>query len=182
MAASFTRITTPYDDDRLCTETSRAYQLTKLLKDWSWKLCLLRPLLLRLQLELGIYYFLYYLCRLENCRLENLQSQQSVSLGRSTTVNIAGGGDEATGLSLAIASGSTSGGRLPRRNSLGNLKIPARFSQAQVELRRDLGMVREFVSNVKRGFCLAFSGFSGDLMFSYFRIIGTSKHISFPCY
>lgn len=58
------------------------------------------------------------------------QSQQSVSLGRSTTVNT-GGGDEATGLSLASGSGSGSGGGLPRRNSLGDLKIPARISQAQ---------------------------------------------------
>ena len=65
------------------------------------------------------------------------QSQQSVSLGRSTTVNV----DEATGLSLASGSGV---GGLPRRNSLGDLKIPARISQAQVGLRRDLGMVREF--------------------------------------
>jgi hypothetical protein len=32
---------------------------------------------------------------------------------------------------------------LPGRNSLGDLKIPARISQAQVGLRRDLGMVRE---------------------------------------
>ena len=79
------------------------------------------------------------------------QSQQSVSLGRSTTVNTAG--DEATGLSLASGTGS---GGLPRRNSLGDLKIPARISQAQVGLRRDLGMVREFASNVERGFFLAF--------------------------
>ena len=82
-----------------------------------------------------------------------IQSQQSVSLGRSTTVNIAGG-DE-----LAGGSGSGSGGGLPRRNSLGDLKIPARISQAQVGLRRDLGMVREFASNVERGYFLAFSAF-----------------------
>jgi hypothetical protein len=75
-----------------------------------------------------------------------LQSQQSVSLGRSTTV---AGGDEATGLSLA-----SGGGGLPRRNSLGDLKIPARISQAQVGLWRDLGMVREFASNVERGYFL----------------------------
>lgn len=36
---------------------------------------------------------------------------------------------------------------MPRRNSLGDLKIPARISQAQVGLRRDLGMVREFAMN-----------------------------------
>lgn len=39
---------------------------------------------------------------------------------------------------------------VPRRNSLGDLKIPARISQAQVGLRRDLGMVREFAANVER--------------------------------
>ena len=88
------------------------------------------------------------------------QSQQSVSLGRSTAVNVA---DEATGLSLGSGSGS---GGLPRRNSLGDLKIPARISQAQVGLRRDLGMVREFASNVERGFCFSFSVFSSDLTFS----------------
>ena len=89
------------------------------------------------------------------------QSQQSVSLGRSTAVNV---GDETTGLSLANGSGGSGG--LPRRNSLGDLKIPARISQAQVGLRRDLGMVREFASNVERRFCLAVSSFSGDLTFS----------------
>lgn len=35
-----------------------------------------------------------------------------------------------------------------RRNSLGDLKIPARISQAQVGLRRDLSMVREFAKSV----------------------------------
>ncbi|KAF8625459.1 hypothetical protein AX17_006860 [Amanita inopinata Kibby_2008] len=37
-----------------------------------------------------------------------------------------------------------------RRNSLGDLKIPARISQAQVGLRRDLGMVREFATSVEQ--------------------------------
>jgi len=41
-------------------------------------------------------------------------------------------------------------GTMPhRQNSLGDLIIPARISQAQVALRRDLGMVREFASNVE---------------------------------
>ena len=80
------------------------------------------------------------------------QSQQSVSLGRSTFAAGGGGGDETTGLSLASGSGSGGVGGLPRRNSLGDLKIPARISQAQVGLRRDLGMVREFASSVERGF------------------------------
>ena len=84
------------------------------------------------------------------------QSQQSVSLGRSTAVNVAAGGDEGTGLSLACGSGV---GGLPRRNSLGDLKIPARISQAQVGLMRDLGMVREFATSVERKFFLSFSGF-----------------------
>ncbi|KIN99197.1 hypothetical protein M404DRAFT_155639 [Pisolithus tinctorius Marx 270] len=37
---------------------------------------------------------------------------------------------------------------VPRRNSLGDLKIPARISQAQIGLKRDLGMVREFAASV----------------------------------
>jgi hypothetical protein len=64
---------------------------------------------------------------------------QSVSLGRSTGVNV-GVGDETVGGS----------GGMGRRNSLGDLKIPVRISQAQVGLRRDLGMVREFANNVER--------------------------------
>ncbi|KAI0047085.1 hypothetical protein FA95DRAFT_1559429 [Auriscalpium vulgare] len=39
---------------------------------------------------------------------------------------------------------------VPRRNSLGDLKIPARISQAQVGLKRDLTMVREFASGVEK--------------------------------
>ncbi|PCH39016.1 hypothetical protein WOLCODRAFT_141047 [Wolfiporia cocos MD-104 SS10] len=39
---------------------------------------------------------------------------------------------------------------VPRRNSLGDLKIPTRISQAQVGLRRDLGMVREFANSVEQ--------------------------------
>jgi len=41
---------------------------------------------------------------------------------------------------------------VPRRNSLGDLKIPARISEAQVALRWDLGMVREFTMNNERWF------------------------------
>lgn len=37
-----------------------------------------------------------------------------------------------------------------RRNSLGDLKIPARISQAQVGLKRDLSMVRDFATSVER--------------------------------
>ena len=43
-------------------------------------------------------------------------------------------------------------GIVPRRNSLGDLKIPARISQAQVGLKRDLGMVREFAAEVESKF------------------------------
>jgi hypothetical protein len=34
------------------------------------------------------------------------------------------------------------------RNSIGDLKMPSRISQAQVGIRRDLRMVREFAANV----------------------------------
>ncbi|KAI0338849.1 hypothetical protein BDW22DRAFT_1362572 [Trametopsis cervina] len=39
---------------------------------------------------------------------------------------------------------------VPRRNSLGDLKIPARISQAQIGLRRDLVMVRDFAVSVEQ--------------------------------
>ena len=98
-------------------------------------------------------------------RKSPLQSQQSVSLGRSTVVT---GDDESTGLSFASGSGTGgSGGAgvgLPRRNSLGDLKIPAKISQAQVGLRRDLGMVREFASNVEREFFFLSPAFSTDII------------------
>jgi hypothetical protein len=47
-----------------------------------------------------------------------------------------------------IGTGGSPG--VPRRNSLGDLKIPARITQAQVGLKRDMGMVREFAANVER--------------------------------
>ncbi|KAJ7433508.1 hypothetical protein B0H11DRAFT_1758852, partial [Mycena galericulata] len=58
-------------------------------------------------------------------------------------------------VSAAVASpfGAAGSGTM-RRNSLGDLKIPARIGQAQVELRRDLGMVREFARNVEGMFVL----------------------------
>ncbi|KAG2136566.1 uncharacterized protein EDB93DRAFT_774828 [Suillus bovinus] len=61
-------------------------------------------------------------------------SPQSASLGRATQVPLS-------------PSSSTS---VPRRNSLGDLKIPARISQAQISLKRDLGMVREFAASVDK--------------------------------
>ncbi|KAF7797262.1 hypothetical protein EIP86_008455 [Pleurotus ostreatoroseus] len=42
------------------------------------------------------------------------------------------------------------GGNVPRRNSLGDLKIPERITQAQVGLRRNLDMVRDFAANISR--------------------------------
>lgn len=72
---------------------------------------------------------------------------QVASLGRSTVVNMTINPGPAG--SIGVASGSNS---VPRRNSLGDLKIPARISQAQVSQKRDLGMVREFASNIEREF------------------------------
>jgi hypothetical protein len=65
-------------------------------------------------------------------------SPQNASLGRSTSLTVA---------SVIV----------PRRNSLGNLKIPSRISQAQVGLKRDLGMVHEFAAHVERGFFESFA-------------------------
>ena len=62
--------------------------------------------------------------------------QQSASLGRSTHPPK----DEGSNVTM------------PRRNSLGDLKIPARISQAQSGLRRDLVMVRDFATSVEREF------------------------------
>ncbi|CAL1703024.1 unnamed protein product [Somion occarium] len=61
--------------------------------------------------------------------------QQTASLGRSA---------------LPPKEKEVISGFVPRRNSLGDLKIPARISQAQVGLRRDLGMVREFATSVEQ--------------------------------
>jgi hypothetical protein len=63
-------------------------------------------------------------------------SPQAVSLGRATHPP-----------PISVATGI-----VPRRNSLGDLKIPARISQAQVGLKRDLGMVREFAAEVESEF------------------------------
>ncbi|KAJ8083987.1 hypothetical protein PM082_002754 [Marasmius tenuissimus] len=65
-------------------------------------------------------------------------SPQAASLGRSTVAP------------AIVGSAILRDSNVPRRNSLGDLKIPARISQAQVGLRRDLGMVREFASNVEQ--------------------------------
>ena len=70
-------------------------------------------------------------------------SPQAASLGRATVAP------------AIVGSAILRDSNVPRRNSLGDLKIPARISQAQVGLRRDLGMVREFASNVEREFELS---------------------------
>lgn len=57
--------------------------------------------------------------------------QQSASLGRTAQVPT-----------------TPSSSSVLRRNSLGDLKIPARISQAQIGLKRDLSMVREFAISV----------------------------------
>ena len=59
-------------------------------------------------------------------------SPQSASLGRTTQA----------------PNPPPSNASVPRRNSLGDLKIPARISQAQIGLKRDLGLVREFATSV----------------------------------
>ncbi|KAF9033514.1 hypothetical protein BJ165DRAFT_1534475 [Panaeolus papilionaceus] len=79
---------------------------------------------------------------------------QSASLGRTSGIDVSpsrvsgvavsGGGGEAEKEKEKAAHG------WKRRNSLGDLKIPARISQAQVGLRRDLGMVREFAGSVEQ--------------------------------
>lgn len=69
-------------------------------------------------------------------------SPQSASLGRTAALP---SGAEPSSSGSVIGAGS-----VPRRNSLGDLKIPARISQAQVGLRRDLGMVREFAANIEQ--------------------------------
>ena len=84
--------------------------------------------------------------------------KQSASLGRATASGVIGADGSPGGKGAAAGvsgGGGASGGGVPRRNSLGDLKIPARISQAQVGLRRDLGMVREFATNIERS-CLVF--------------------------
>ncbi|EMD36106.1 hypothetical protein CERSUDRAFT_96332 [Gelatoporia subvermispora B] len=61
---------------------------------------------------------------------------QSASLGRATQLP-----------KEHDANGSSP---VPRRSSLGDLKIPPRISQAQMGLRRDLWMVREFAASVEQ--------------------------------
>ncbi|KAG9312476.1 hypothetical protein JVU11DRAFT_6862 [Chiua virens] len=54
------------------------------------------------------------------------------------------------GRAAQVLNPSASNASIPRRNSLGDLKIPARISRAQIGLKRDLGMVREFATSVDK--------------------------------
>ena len=74
-----------------------------------------------------------------------------------------GGAEGAGGGSGGVGTGVVGTGVVPRRNSLGDLKIPARISQAQVGLRRDLGMVREFAVGVGRKSFFAILIFTHEL-------------------
>ncbi|TFY61093.1 hypothetical protein EVJ58_g4715, partial [Rhodofomes roseus] len=71
------------------------------------------------------------------------------SLGRGRTFDVAHPITTAVAheIEACVVSGA---GSVVRRNSLGDLKIPARISQAQVGLRRDLGMVREFAASIEQ--------------------------------
>ncbi|KAJ3937803.1 MAG: hypothetical protein NXY57DRAFT_6642 [Lentinula lateritia] len=99
-------------------------------------------------------------------------SPLTASLGRSTVAPSIGGktiGGVSSGISNLTSSTSmpatSASSNVPRRNSLGDmrnsspgnmqnslggLKIPARISQAQVGLKRDLGMVKEFAGRVEQ--------------------------------
>jgi hypothetical protein len=79
--------------------------------------------------------------------LERLLLQPSASLGRSSAIV-----DYGTEAEVLDAGGSSSS---MRRNSLGDLKIPARISMAQGSLKSNLGMVREFAGTVDGEFSLS---------------------------
>ncbi|EPQ52952.1 hypothetical protein GLOTRDRAFT_139933 [Gloeophyllum trabeum ATCC 11539] len=68
-------------------------------------------------------------------------SPQSASLGRTAQPPM---------VASSSPGSANSGTIVPRRNSLGDLKIPARISQAQVGLRRDLELVRDFAASVDK--------------------------------
>lgn len=72
-------------------------------------------------------------------RLGSASPAQVNSLGRTTQV--AGSGSSTV---------AREGSPVPRRNSLGDLKIPSRISRAQDGLKKDLTRVKEFASHVER--------------------------------
>jgi len=86
-------------------------------------------------------------------------SPQSASLGRATIVPPNGAG--------GAGMGDKERATVPRRNSLGDLKIPERISQAQIGLKRDLGMVREFAANIERVFFVPLAPFLRRLICAF---------------
>ncbi len=83
---------------------------------------------------------------------------KSTSLARNATISVASAGVKASApplpqsFSLGRAATGVSAvpaGTPPRRNSLGDLKIPARISRAQDGLKKDLNRVREFAAHVE---------------------------------
>jgi hypothetical protein len=74
----------------------------------------------------------------------------------------------------ANGNGNAGGGEspVPRRNSLGDLKIPARISQAQVSLRRDIGFVREFAASIERTSSMPFSSSLLSLWLTKHNLLG----------
>ena len=82
--------------------------------------------------------------------------QQAASLGRSTQPPKRGDTSPSGSYSLTFVPPSLfpdqgdTDGKVPRRNSLNDLRIPARITQAQTGLRRDLTLVKEFAKNVER--------------------------------
>jgi hypothetical protein len=81
---------------------------------------------------------------------------QSASLGRASPLTAPSSSSNSNSNTLSNTSTVKDLGSVIRRNSLGDLKIPARISQAQVSLRRDLGMVREFAAHVESEFPSSF--------------------------
>ena len=84
-------------------------------------------------------------------------SGQSATVGRASSLTATASTASTTTpvtkpAAPTTAPSSEPGTGMLRRNSLGDLKIPARISQAQVSLRRDLGMVREFANHVESEF------------------------------
>jgi hypothetical protein len=81
--------------------------------------------------------------------------QQAASLGRSsqppkrTDTSPTGSYLRTSFVSLFPDEGEADG-KVPRRNSLSDLRIPARITQAQSGLRRDLTLVKEFAKKVER--------------------------------
>ena len=81
--------------------------------------------------------------------------QQAASLGRTSQPPKSSdtsptGSYPLTLVCLAVPDQGDLEGKVPRRNSLSDLRIPARITQAQTGLRRDLTLVKEFAKNVER--------------------------------